>query len=164
MPSIWKRASVVLILVAAWFLFAPTSVGGRMDYVTVQGHSMEPTFHTSDLVLITRHRSYRVGEIIAYSAASMGGATVIHRIIGMADGRYITKGDNNDFVDQYRPSNADVRGSKQLLIRSGASLVDQLHSRSVFMGLLGATVLSVLVSARPTSFRRRRRNLRGHRA
>ena len=45
------------------------------------------------------------GDIIFFKNPT---GNLVHRIIGIEEGRYITKGDNNYGVDEYRPSFGDV--------------------------------------------------------
>ena len=49
-----------------WYFFAPPALGGSTTYVFTDGVSMEPRFHTGDLVLVRSQSSYHVGEIVAY--------------------------------------------------------------------------------------------------
>ncbi|TMK89013.1 MAG: S24 family peptidase, partial [Actinobacteria bacterium] len=56
-----------LAAVAGWFfLVRPVALGGPTGYVMVRGVSMNPKYHSYDLVL-TRHQSrYHPGDIVAY--------------------------------------------------------------------------------------------------
>ena len=94
---------------AAWFLW-PSSLGGCTTLTIVSGHSMEPTYYTGDVV-VARCGAPKVGDIVVYQPESMGGARIIHRIIGgdSAAG-WKMKGDNNSFVDPFTPTNGEVLG------------------------------------------------------
>ncbi len=64
-----KAGSIALVVLICLFwahFLRPESLGGRAGYVLVSGQSMEPRYHTGDLVLVHRHASYRVGQVIAY--------------------------------------------------------------------------------------------------
>ncbi len=41
--------------------FAPAKLGGAAGYVLVNGISMEPRFHTGDLVIVRQADRYQVG-------------------------------------------------------------------------------------------------------
>ncbi len=107
-------AVLVLGVVALW----PASWGGIFGLTTVNGHSMEPTYHTGDLAL-TMHRSeYRIGEVISFQVPQGqpgAGGHVIHRVLTIDDTGatpvYTTKGDNNPAPDQWQIGPDDVTGA-----------------------------------------------------
>ena len=82
---------------AAWITLAPVGVGGG-SLGAVAGKSMEPTLRSGDLIVV-RPGAYRVGEIVAYRS---GGGLVVHRIVSVANGRLVMRGDANDDVDPVR--------------------------------------------------------------
>lgn len=99
---------MVLLLVFAW----PLAWGGVFSYTVVAGHSMEPKYHTGDLVMTLKRSEYKVGEIIVYTV-TFGGKTgaIVHRVVEkLPDGSYKTKGDNNDFVDPWVAKPDTIRG------------------------------------------------------
>src|SRR5687768_2700988 len=105
----------------AWFFLAPQSVGGNVAYAVVTGQSMEPGLSADDLVIVREQPSYSVGEAIAYRSRNLG-QIVLHRVVAEEDGRFVTQGDNNDFLDADRPSDADVIGKQWIHIpRAGAA-------------------------------------------
>ena len=79
-------AALVVLVCLFWAQYLrPQSLGGHAGYVLVSGQSMEPRFHTGDLVLVEKHAGYHPGEVIAYRVPKgdpMAGAQVIHRIVG----------------------------------------------------------------------------------
>lgn len=97
-----------VLTVAWWVLLAPPAFGGKTSYISVSGKSMEPTYVTGDLVVVREQGSYTTGDIVAFRAQ---GGVVIHRIIG-GDGTngYELQGDNNDWVDPWNPTDAEVVG------------------------------------------------------
>ena len=50
--------------------------------MVTDGISMEPLYHTGDLVVIAPASSYHVGEIVAYHGDLDGHMVVLHRIVG----------------------------------------------------------------------------------
>jgi signal peptidase I len=105
--------------VVTWALFfRPQVLGGPATYLIVSGRSMEPRLHAGDLVVATRQRTYRPGDVIAYHIPKNqagAGALVIHRIVGGSsrDG-YVTRGDNRSYRDPWRPRPADIAGKMRL--------------------------------------------------
>lgn len=106
-------SGLVLVVVAGllWLLAAPAHLGGTLTVVSIQGTSMEPTLVSGDLVVLRRAPTYEIGEAVAFRS-DMAGTTVLHRIVAVepGTGRYILIGDNNAFLDRYRPLPEEVVG------------------------------------------------------
>jgi signal peptidase len=144
---------LLLVVLAGWALvLRPQALGGPAGYVLVSGTSMEPKYHTGDMVLVIRQGAYRVGDVIAYRVPKgdvAAGAQVIHRIIG-GDGThgFVVQGDNRSAPDVWRPKNGDIVGAKKLRIPN-AVLVLQFLRSPVLLGLLAACFVFVHVLKRP---------------
>jgi signal peptidase len=144
--------AAVIAAVLFWaFFLRPQSLGGPAGYVLVSGHSMLPRYHTGDMVLVEKHSSYHVGEVIAYHVPKgdpMAGAQVIHRIIG-GDARhgFIVKGDNRTAPDVWRPKPADIVGAKAMRFPD-AIVVLQFLRAPMFLALLAACFVFVHVLSR----------------
>ncbi|WP_454050945.1 S24/S26 family peptidase [Cellulomonas sp. Marseille-Q8402] len=104
-------AGIVAVLV--WFGW-PSTLGGCTTLTIVSGHSMEPTYYTGDLV-VSRCGSPAVGDVVVYTPPDLERGRIIHRVVGgdAADG-WVIQGDNNDFLDPWRPHAADVLGIARL--------------------------------------------------
>jgi signal peptidase I len=101
----------LVLLGAGWYFFAPTQLGGSDSYVQIYGTSMQPRFHGGDLAIVRSTNSmFRVGDIVAYRNPTLGNHVVLHRIIEITGGRYVFKGDNNDFIDSYHPTHNELVG------------------------------------------------------
>src|SRR3954447_20753852 len=87
-------ATTIAVLGAAWFFVWPAQLGGKTSYAVTFGISMEPHFHSGDLIVLHSHSSYRVGDVVAYHSHDLH-KNVLHRIVAIRDGRYTFKGDNN---------------------------------------------------------------------
>lgn len=99
----------MVIGVNAWFLW-PESLGGSTAFIIVNGTSMEPTYYQGDLV-VARKGEPQVGDVVVYEPEGYGGARVVHRIIGGdATTGWVTQGDNNDWIDQWQPTNEAIVG------------------------------------------------------
>jgi signal peptidase len=158
---------VLLALFAVtMFVTWPQTLGGRIAYVMVSGHSMEPTMHLGDLAVIRSGSSYHRGEIVAYRVpkGQVGeGALVIHRIVG-GDARrgFVTRGDNNDYVDPWRPHPGDIVGTRFALLPRAASLFERLRGPLPLAGF-AAVAAVVAVTTTSSGGRRRRRRVGGGR-
>jgi signal peptidase I len=142
-----------------WFFFAPIPLGGSTSYVVTHGVSMQPLFHTGDLAIVRSKPTYRVGEIVAYHNKMLH-TIVLHRIIGREGGRYIFKGDNNNFIDPEHPRASQLIGGLWIHI-AGAGRTMQSIANPARAGLLIA--LGVLLLTGGVFVRRRRRRGRDRR-
>ncbi len=146
-----KAAGIAILILACLFwmeFLRPQSLGGNAGYVLVSGQSMEPRYHTGDLVLVERQHSYHAGQLIAYRVPKgdpMAGAQVIHRIIG-GDTKhgFIVRGDNRTAPDVWRPKPQDIVGAKALRM-PGAIIVLQYLRAPLFLALLAAAFVFVQV-------------------
>lgn len=149
-----KAGSIALVVLTCLFwmhFLRPESLGGRAGYVLVSGQSMEPRYHTGDLVLVHSHSSYSVGQVIAYRVPkgdAMAGAQVIHRIIGGdAKKGFVVRGDNRTAADVWHPKQADIVGSKVLRIPNAVAVLGYLRS-PLLLALLAASFVFVRVLGR----------------
>src|SRR3954451_1956034 len=144
------RAIAVLVLLFWAQFLRPQSLGGNAGYVLVSGQSMEPRYHTGDLVLVEKKHSYHPGQLIAYRVPKgdpMAGAQVIHRIIGGdAKHGFIVRGDNRTAPDVWRPKPGDIVGSKALRLPHAIVVLQYLRS-PIFLGILAAAFVFVHVLA-----------------
>src|SRR5690606_13564341 len=110
----------------------------------VSGHSMEPTYYTGDLV-VSRCGPVDVGDVIVYEPPDVGGARVIHRIVGgsEADG-WVVQGDNNDFTDPWLPAGDEILGSAVLHLPQVGRFASILLSPLTWISLL-VIALAVVV-------------------
>jgi len=110
-PSIFSNLLLFAGLVVIWIAFAPAKVGGQASYVMVNGISMEPGYHTGDLVILRKAQTYQVGDVVTYRDTKLG-AFVIHRIISIEQGQFVIKGDNNSWLDPYHPVQEEIIGKQ----------------------------------------------------
>jgi signal peptidase I len=146
-PNIRSAFSVVMMIVV-WLAFAPVQVGGMASYIIVIGKSMEPKFHKGDLVIVHREPLYKVGDAIVYRNTELK-SFVFHRIISQEMGKYTLKGDNNSWVDDYKPSHAEVIGNLWLHIPRGGTAIQKIRSpfvMALIAGALGAVLATSLFS------------------
>ena len=149
-----KAAGIALAVLVCLFWFQylrPQSLGGEAGYVLVSGQSMEPRYHTGDLVLVERHATYHAGQVVAYRVPkgdALAGAQVIHRIVGgdAAHG-FIVRGDNRTAPDVWRPKPTDIVGAKVLRLPNAIVVLQYLRA-PMFLALLAAVFVFVQVLSR----------------
>ncbi|MCU1375098.1 MAG: peptidase signal peptidase, partial [Actinomycetia bacterium] len=108
-----RLSLVALVLAAAfalWLVAGPVQVGGTAAYSMISGNSMEPLLHRGNLAAVRTGGPYHVGEVTLYQSRTLG-RSVLHRIVGVHDGVYTFKGDNNSFVDPEAIPAADLVGT-----------------------------------------------------
>jgi signal peptidase I len=155
--GLWRPIVIVLALVFAWDLIAPTQLGGRISYVNVRGISMQPTLYTGDLMVLRRQDAYEVGQIVAFES-DMGGAIVVHRIVDIVGDRHLLKGDNNTFLDRYTPTVDEIIGSEVLTVPGGERVASLAAATPtiVLQSLMLATTLLMLRASRREAQRQRK--------
>lgn len=146
----------LLLLAAGWLFFGPTQVGGSTSYAVIVGTSMEPMLQRGDLAVIREESTYRTGDVVLYESPQLG-SNVLHRIVRVQGGRFVLKGDNNDFLDTEQPTEAQIVGKLWLSApkvgRVTEWLRDPLHA-AILVGL--ATLLALGGGAGVGAARRRR--------
>ena len=147
----WRRVLGALTSLAwmavavgiGWFLW-PTSLGGCTTLTIVSGQSMEPTYYTGDLV-VSRCGEPEVGDVVVYNPPAVGGARVIHRIVGGDETQgWLIQGDNNDFLDPWQPTNERILGSAVLHLPHVGKVAAILVSPLTWISLL-IVALAVVV-------------------
>ncbi|MCG7287561.1 signal peptidase I [Cellulomonas sp. ACRRI] len=105
--------TAALVGVLVWFGW-PSTLGGCTTLTIVSGRSMEPTYRTGDLV-VSRCGTPRAGDVVVYTPPGLDRGRIIHRVVGgdAGDG-WVIQGDNNDFLDPWRPHAEDVLGIARL--------------------------------------------------
>lgn len=160
-------AVTVVLVTAAWGLFAPTQVGGQVAYAIISGNSMEPGFHRGDLVVLRQANDYAVGEIATYRHPTLG--PVIHRIMAENAGHFTFKGDNNTWLDSYQPTQAEMIGKFWLYAPFVGIIIEQVRRpwvTALLVVLVGLVIVlsSVADASRSRGRRRRPMNSSGRRA
>ncbi len=139
-------AATAILLAVGWWLLGPSQLGGPTSYAVLSGNSMEPRLEGGDLVVARAKPSYHVGEVVLYEDRETG-ARVLHRVIGERGGRFVTKGDNNDFVDPVRPARDEVVGELWFAV-PGAGTVLAWLKQPLHLGLLLALLVLVGLGGR----------------
>jgi signal peptidase len=132
------QALACLAIVAGWFLLLrPASLGGPASYVIVAGRSMEPGLRMHDLAIVRKQGDYHTGDVIAFRVPE---GEVIHRIVGGdAESGFVTKGDNNEEPDLWRPRPADIKGALWFRIPAGGRVLEFV-ARPVNAAILAGSI------------------------
>lgn len=136
-----------------WLLLGPVAIGGPASYVITDGISMLPNFHGDGLVITQRQDQYHVGEVVAYHNEQLH-AVVMHRIVGRDGKRFVFKGDNNDFRDQYHPTKAELVGKEWVYWPGAGRYLLMLRDPWTFAVIIGG--ITMLAFAGSDRSRRRR--------
>jgi signal peptidase I len=148
LPRIARLSGAVAVLLAAVWLLLPTELGGSTTYVTTHGNSMEPDFRTGDLAILRPSASYGMGDVVAYDSAELG-TTVMHRIIDRDDHRFITRGDNNSWIDPDEPTSEDMLGELWFSIPQGGKALAAMRSPWVLSAIVLAVTTLASTARRP---------------
>ena len=146
-------AVTVAFFAIGWWLLGPSQLGGPTSYAVLSGNSMEPHLERGDLVLTRAKSSYSVGEVVLYEDHETG-SRVLHRIIGERNGHFVTKGDNNDFVDPVHPAPDEVVGKFWFAVPGAGTALAWLKHPVNLAILLTLLVLASLGGGREASRRR----------
>jgi signal peptidase I len=149
----------VAALAAAWLAFWPIGLGGSTGYAVIIGTSMEPMLHRGDVAVVRQSSQYHVGEAVAYHSRTLG-RIVLHRIIRVHDGRYVFKGDANDFVDPGPAQRSDLIGRYWFKVGGAGPVivwVQRPWHAALIAGILGIFLFGSGSGVAVRSRRRRRR-------
>jgi signal peptidase I len=118
-------------MVFTWFFLLPANMGGFNTFTIVSGRSMEPTFHTGDLVIARPAGSYKPGDVVIYKIPDpeLAKYRIVHRIDHQnSDGRYAIKGDNQKHTDPWLLTKGDILGAEVLSLAKGGYIVANLRN------------------------------------
>jgi signal peptidase I len=150
--TIWAGA-VVAVAVAGWlWLLMPTALGGQTSYISTDGNSMQPQFHTGDLAVLRPADHYGVGDVVAYHSALLH-TVVMHRIVAAQNGYYTFKGDSNAWLDPEHPTAGDFLGKLTAQVPQGGVWLNRLSNPPA----LGLAVFGLLATGGTAAQTRRRR-------
>ncbi|MCI9280413.1 MAG: signal peptidase I [Bacilli bacterium] len=132
----------------------------KKDLATVFGYSalevvsgsMEPTIHIGDLIFIdTKSNDFSVNDIVTFY--DQQGNFVTHRIVSIQDGKVVTKGDNNNSIDE-RFSVDKIVGKCVYIFNNGGKIISAFRSPlaigMIFVtGVLACIYLSLDKNGKP---------------
>jgi signal peptidase I len=144
------RSLFLFLLVGMTAVIAAAIGTGRVAYEVTEGTSMEPTYHSGDLVVTARTDSYRIGDIVAYRNNNEE-HVILHRITGGDAAGFVLKGDNNQSSDSTKPAADEVIGRAVLHIPNVGAVLRPPISHGLLGGLVLILVGGLFVSPYPRS-------------
>ena len=150
-PTTFFTVISIALLIAIWIFFAPVNLGGQATYVIVDGISMEPNFHLGDLAIVRKSSSYQIGDVVTYHDPQLN-VNIIHRIIGLNQNRFVIKGDNNSWIDDYQPTRDKIIGKLWIYVPKLGQAFVWLRvplNMALTIGLLGG-ILMASITIKPS--------------
>ncbi len=141
--------------VVIWLSIGPASLGGPVTVAATRGISMEPMFSQGDMVFVRRASEVRPGDVILYRSADTG-QRILHRVLSTSGNRFITKGDNNDWLDTDDPTIDEIDGIYWFHIEGaggGAARLQSPVASAAFGGVLLALFAMALTPSLPAGER-----------
>jgi len=141
----------LVLLVAAWLVFAPVPFGGQSSYAIVNGNSMEPLYAPGDLVIVKKAPVYQVGDVVAFFDSQLN-HYVIHRIVAEDDGLITTKGDHNGWIDPDRTPTSAIVGKAWIPLGVLGPVLVALRRPfplALLAGLAGLLLVAVVGTSTP---------------
>jgi signal peptidase len=144
-------ALAVLLAVAGLTaaLVLPVLWGEPSRIIIVSGESMEPTFHTGDLIVVWPRGGYDTGDVAPYRVPEGEpgeGGLVIHRVVG-GDGTdgYVMQGDNNPTPDIWMPTDDDVIGRQVLAVPKVGEVLAWIRQPGVLAAVAAGLVTMLIL-------------------
>jgi len=141
----FRTLFIILIILVAFFVIQmvlhpdkPPSFFGYQPY-TVLSNSMKPTFAAGDMIIVkkTSPSDIQVDDVI--TSREPGGKYITHRVVDIMKERdrvaFITKGDNNNVVDEKAVTSRAIIG-KQMFSLPKAGFVVKLFSSPIGFAVL----------------------------
>lgn len=129
----------LLVLVVPFVVFAvPGLVGGQDSFVILSG-SMEPAMSPGDAIIVGAPTAVAVGDVITFDEGNEVPTT--HRVVGIQDGQYVTKGDANEEPDAQLVAPADVVGEVLFTIPVIGHVILWVNTPAGYVTLVVAPIL-----------------------
>ncbi len=82
--------------------------------ITILSDSMSPTFKRGDVVIYKKGEKINPKDIIVFQYNKQ---IIVHRVVGVNNYYYITKGDANNTIDYMKTTKEDIKGVYQFHIK-----------------------------------------------
>lgn len=129
----WCLRALELSLLIIGIALSISKIVGVNSYVVLSG-SMEPNISTGSVVLVdTKDRDYRVGDVISYWIENQ---IVTHRIVEIQETIYKTKGDSNEIEDSFSIELSQIIGKVKFHIPRLGYFIFYLKSKKIVLLLM----------------------------
>jgi signal peptidase I len=147
MRLVWQPLQAVLwIALLGFVVLLALSRVTPYEVLVVRSGSMEPSIHTGGIVIVDRQaQALKVGDVASFREPS--GSVVTHRVVGMDDAGYITRGDANGADDATARPRAAVYGTVVLALPILGYGIHWLEQPAVFLVLLLGTGGFLIIDA-----------------
>ena len=130
-------AVTAVTLLLLWHFLAPVQLGDKVGYAIIIGGSMQPNMSTSDIAIVRAAPAYEPGDMIIYAHPQIG--WIIHRVVSHTDNSYLTRGDNNYWLDSYQPNHGEIVGRLWRRLPANPATTELLEmSRQIVSSALAA--------------------------
>lgn len=141
---IWMFASglfTAVFVISVGILAWPATHGGKATWVSVSGTSMEPNYHTGDLVLAWNDEGWELGDVILYGIQGSTDGLIVHRLVsGNAQDGWYAQGDNKPRIDPWLISNDAIGGREILHVPNAGTALTWVRSPQVLAIICGLLV------------------------
>lgn len=149
--SLLTTAFVIGIGILAW----PATLGGKATWVSVSGTSMEPNYHTGDLVLAWNDDGWQLGDVILYGIQGSTDGLIVHRLVsGNATDGWYAQGDNKPRIDPWLIPNDAIGGREILHVPNAGTALTWVRSPQVLAIICGLLVFWAVLTG-PRYIKRR---------
>jgi len=155
--ELMTAAIVLTLTVACWITLAPVQAGGQASYVVVRGNSMELRLHDGDLAIVRSAARYQPGDIVVYRYPAVG--PTIHRIVAREGAQFVVKGDNNDWLDAYQPTESAIVGKFWVRLPNVGTAMSELRvprNAALFASGLGVVAMATIAQGQRRTKRHQR--------
>jgi len=107
--------------------------------LVVNSGSMNPELSIGEVIVIKEKDLYKIGDIITMSVNNE--YLVTHRIVDINDNKYITKGDNNNCIDEKIIHNEEIEG--KVIFHS--KLLGKIYQYRYYIFIIFAIIIIFLI-------------------
>ncbi|MFH1149742.1 MAG: signal peptidase I [Actinomycetota bacterium] len=147
----FRFAAMFLIAVAMGLALLLIAQRIFTPFHVVASGSMSPQYEVGDAVVLKDIKTdeIKVGDVIVFLDPEETGSYVIHRVIGVEEGGparfFLTKGDKNPVVDDWRIAAGEVAGGVAMRLPRFGSFLDFLSSPKGYLSLIAVPGLVSLM-------------------